>query len=256
MSDPTQLRPPVSDPTQLRPPVSDPTQLPAMRAVLWDMDGTLVDSEKLWDVSMHALYGRLGGVLTPEVRTATVGGSSEGVMRIVYSDLGLEHDPAAMAESADWLHLYTGELFEAGLPWLPGAQELLERLVAAEVPLALVTNTRRDLTERALNSIGRHYFSVTVCGDEVAHGKPAPDPYERAAELLGFDPAECLAIEDSVTGTAAAEAAGCPVVVVPNDVDVPDGPRRRHVNSLSELDVDDLRAIFSGLSNKIKEQTA
>jgi beta-phosphoglucomutase-like phosphatase (HAD superfamily) len=74
--------------------------------------------------------------------------------------------------------------------------------------------------------------------------------------LLGFDPAECLAIEDSVTGTAAAEAAGCPVVVVPNDVDVPDGPRRRHVNSLSELDVDDLRGIFAGLSNKIKEQTA
>jgi HAD superfamily hydrolase (TIGR01509 family) len=241
---------------------ASPTQSPVsdshtgMRAVLWDMDGTLVDSEKLWDVSMHALYGRLGGVLTPEVRTSTVGGSSEEVMRIVYSDLGLEPDRAAMAESADWLHDYTGELFEAGLPWLPGAQELLERLVAAEVPLALVTNTRRDLTERALKSIGHHYFSVTVCGDEVVHPKPAPDPYERAAKLLGFDPAQCLAVEDSVTGTAAAESAGCPVVVVPNDVDVPDGPHRRHVSSLSELDVDDLRGIFAHLSNKINEQTA
>ena len=186
MSDPTQLRPPVSDPTQLRPPVSDPTQLPAMRAVLWDMDGTLVDSEKLWDVSMHALYGRLGGVLTPEVRTSTVGGSSEGVMRIVYSDLGLEPDPAAMAESADWLHVYTGELFEAGLPWLPGAQELLERLVAAEVPLALVTNTRRDLTERALNSIGRHYFSVTVCGDEVAARQASARPVRTCRGVARF----------------------------------------------------------------------
>jgi HAD superfamily hydrolase (TIGR01509 family) len=227
-----------------------------VQAVLWDMDGTLVDSEKLWDVSMNALCARLGGVLTPEVREATVGGSSDRVMQAVYADLGLEPDPAAMAESADWLHDYTGELFEAGLPWLPGAQELLGRLVAAGVPLALVTNTRRELTERALNSIGRHYFSVTVCGDEVVHPKPAPDPYQRAAELLGFDPSQCLAIEDSVTGTAAAEAAGCPVLVVPNDVDVPDGPRRRHVNSLSELDVDDLRGHFASLADDRGERTA
>jgi len=222
-----------------------------MKAVLWDMDGTLVDSEKLWDVSMNALCARLGGVLTPEVRVATVGGSSGSVMKAVYADLGLEQDPAAMAESADWLHDYTGELFEAGLPWLPGAQELLERLVAAGVPLALVTNTRRELTERALNSIGRHYFSVTMCGDEVVHPKPAPDPYRRAAELLGFDPSQCLAIEDSVTGTAAAEAAGCPVMVVPNDVEVPDGPRRRHVGSLVGLDVDALRAIHAELSAQL-----
>jgi HAD superfamily hydrolase (TIGR01509 family) len=227
-----------------------------MQAVLWDMDGTLVDSEKLWDVSMQALYERLGGVLTPEVRTSTVGGSAEGVIQIIYTDLGLHPDPAAMAESADWLHAYTGELFEGGLPWLPGAQELLERLTAAEVPLALVTNTRRELTERALNSIGREYFSVTVCGDEVVHPKPAPDPYLRAAELLGLPPSQCLAIEDSVTGTAAAEAAGCPVLVVPNDVDVPGGPRRRHANSLSELDLDDLRGIFSHLADGRGEQTA
>lgn len=227
-----------------------------MQAVLWDMDGTLVDSEKLWDVSMHALYARLGGVLTPEVRESTVGGSSDSVMAAVYSDLGLQLEPAAMAESADWLHDYTGELFEAGLPWLPGAQELLEKLVAAGVPLALVTNTRRDLTERALNSIGRHYFSVTVCGDEVAHPKPAPDPYRRAAELLGFTSSQCLAVEDSITGTAAAEAAGCPVLVVPNDVDVPGGPHRRHVSSLSELGVDDLRAIFASLSGERNGQPA
>jgi HAD superfamily hydrolase (TIGR01509 family) len=227
-----------------------------MRAVLWDMDGTLVDSEKLWDVAMHALYERMGGVLSQEVRVSTVGGSAEGVMQIIYADLGLEPDPAAMAESVDWLHVYTGDLFETGLPWLPGARELLDRLTAAGVPLALVTNTRRDLTERALKSIGRHYFSVTVCGDEVKHPKPAPDPYRRAADLLGFHPSECLAIEDSVTGTAAAEAAGCPVVVVPNDIEVPDGPHRRHVNSLSELDVDELRDVFASLSDELGEQTA
>lgn len=216
-----------------------------LRAVLFDMDGTLVDSEKLWDVSLQALYGRLGGVLTPEVRDTTVGSSSEGLMRIIYADLGLEHDPVAMEESADWLHDYTGELFEEGLTWMPGARELLDALTEAGVPMALVTNTRRGLTERALKSIGSHYFSASVCGDEVEHAKPAPDPYQRAAQLLGFEPAQCLAIEDSVTGSQAAEAAGCPILVVPNDVEVPEGPWRWHVGSLTEVDVDGLSAIHA-----------
>ena len=122
--------------------------------------------------------------------------------------------------------------------------------------MALVTNTQRALTERALNGIGRHYFSATVCGDEVASGKPAPDPYLRAAALLGLTPEECLAVEDSVTGTAAAERAGCPVLVVPNDVAVPGGSRRKHVSSLAELDAADLRAIHSQLITRFRERTA
>ena len=165
-------------------------------------------------------------------------------MRMVYDDLGLDPTPESMAESADWLHDYTGELFEQGLPWRPGAQELLETLAASEIPLALVTNTRRTLTEQALKTIGSHYFAVSVCGDEVPDGKPAPDPYLRAAELLGVAPGDCLAIEDSVTGAQSADAAGCVVLVVPNDVAVPDGPRRRHIESLAGLGVADLRKIY------------
>jgi HAD superfamily hydrolase (TIGR01509 family) len=227
-----------------------------MQAVLFDMDGTLVDSEKLWDISLAALYKTLGGTLTQEVRVSLVGGSAEVTIRTVYTDLGLELDPAAMAESDRWLHDYTAQLFDGGLPWCDGAQELLEELAAEGTPMALVTNTQRALTDRALNSIGQHYFSVTVCGDEVPSGKPAPDVYQRAAELLGVRPDACLAIEDSVTGTAAAESAGCPVLVVPNDVVVPRGPRRRHISSLADVGVGDLQRVFGEVSSEFGERTA
>jgi HAD superfamily hydrolase (TIGR01509 family) len=220
------------------------------------MDGTLVDSEKLWDAAINELYARHGRLLTPEVRDATVGGSAQGVIRIVFDDLGLEPDPQHMADVADWMHDYVGELFTTGLPWCPGARQLLDALLAAGVPMALVTNTRRRLTENALNSIGRHYFSVTVCGDEVPEGKPAPDVYLRAAELLGFDAGDCLAVEDSTTGTAAAEAAGCPVLVVPNEVEVPAGDRRRHVSSLRGLGIPQLRAIYADLQFERDERSA
>jgi HAD superfamily hydrolase (TIGR01509 family) len=185
-----------------------------------------------------------------------VGGSAEDTMRTVYTDLGLELDPVAMTDSIRWLHDYTAELFDNGLPWCDGAQDLLEALAAEGTPMALVTNTQRALTDRALNSIGRQYFSATVCGDEVPRGKPAPDAYVRAAALLDLPPSACLAIEDSVTGTAAAEDAGCPVLVVPNDVAVPRGPRRRHISSLADVAVDDLYRIFSELTSQFGERTA
>jgi HAD superfamily hydrolase (TIGR01509 family) len=227
-----------------------------MKAVLWDMDGTLVDSEKLWDVSLAALYEKLGGELTPAVRASMIGSVAENTMKIVYTDLGLDLDLVAMAESSRWLNDYTAELFDRGLPWCDGAKELLDALAAERTPMALVTNTERALAERALNGIGREYFSSTVCGDEVRSGKPAPDPYLRAAELLGLAPESCLAVEDSVTGTTAAERAGCPVLVVPNDVDVPGGNRRRHVSSLVGLGPADLRDIHSQLNMQFRERTA
>lgn len=211
------------------------------------MDGTLVDSEKLWDISMHRLYDQFGAQMSPEVRRATVGGAAEDVIRIVYTDLGLPADPDDMAATADWLHEITGDLFDAGLPWCPGAQDLLAALAGSGVTMALVTNTRRALTERALESIGRHYFAASVCGDEVPRGKPAPDPYRRAAALLGLDPAHCLAIKDSVTGARSAEDAGCPVLVVPNDVEVPVSPRRHHLTSLADVDLDRLLTVYNTL---------
>ena len=109
------------------------------------MDGTLVDSEKIWDISLAALYDKLGGELTPAVRASMVGSVAETTMRIVYTDLGLDLDPAAMERSSRWLNDYTAELFENGLPWCGGAKELLDDLAAEGTPMALVTNTQRAL---------------------------------------------------------------------------------------------------------------
>jgi HAD superfamily hydrolase (TIGR01509 family) len=218
---------------------SAPDRGPA--AVLWDMDGTLVDSEKVWTVSLAETARRLGGELSAAARADMVGSNMPRSLGIMFDDLGIPHEPARMAEAERWLTARTGELFAAGLEWRPGALEALHAVRAAGWPTALVTNTLRSLTEQALESIGREHFTVTVCGDEVPRGKPDPDPYLRAAELLGVDAAQCLAVEDSPTGTAAAERAGAAVLVVPCEVPVPASPRRVPRASLVGLTPEDIR---------------
>jgi HAD superfamily hydrolase (TIGR01509 family) len=216
-------------------------------AVLWDMDGTLVDSEKLWDVSLTELAHRLGGELSADTRAAMVGGSMASTLRRMFAEVGLAATPGATADAGRWLTERTGELFGSDLRWRPGAPEALRMARAAGLATALVTSTQRVLTERALDWIGREHFDVVVCGDEVDRPKPAPDPYLRAAELLGVPAWRCLAVEDSPTGSAAAEAAGCVVLVVPNDVEVPDGPGRVQREDLVGLAVGELSEVWRAI---------
>jgi beta-phosphoglucomutase-like phosphatase (HAD superfamily) len=213
----------------------------APAAVLWDMDGTLVDSEKVWSVSLAETARRLGGELSVAAREAMVGSNMARTLVLMFDDLGLDPDPERMAHARRWMTARTGELFAAGLQWRPGAPEALRMVCEAGWPTALVTDTGRALTEMALESIGREHFTVTVCGDEVPHGKPAPDPYLRAAELLDVVAEDCLAVEDSPTGATAAERAGAAVLVVPCEVPVPSGPRRVHRSSLVGLTPEDVR---------------
>jgi HAD superfamily hydrolase (TIGR01509 family) len=220
-----------------------PAATPA--AVLWDMDGTLVDSEKVWTISLADTARRLGGELSVAAREDVIGSNMARTLGIMFDDLGLEHDPARMAQAEQWLNARTGELFASGLEWRPGALEALRTVRAAGWPTALVTNTGRALTEMALETIGREHFTVSVCGDEVPHGKPAPDPYLRAAELLGVAADECLAVEDSPTGSLAAERAGAAVLVVPCEIPVPPGPRRVHRASLVGLTAEDVRYSYA-----------
>lgn len=212
------------------------------QAVLWDMDGTLVDSEKLWDISLAELAGELGGALTPSARAAMVGSNMDRTLDLMFAMLGRSAGPAELTWATRWLTDRTRELFSAGLPWRPGARAALRAVREAGIAAALVTSTHRDLTDVALRSIGPEYFDVTVCGDEVGNPKPHPEPYLRAAAQLGVDPASCVAVEDSPTGTASAVAAGCTVLVVPCEVPVEPGERRILRESLVGIDAEWLAA--------------
>ena len=153
-----------------------PAEYPA--AVLWDMDGTLIDSERLWDVSLQDTARELGGALRAASRDALVGVDIDTSIVVLLGDVGVPATPERIAWTYERLVARTEELFTAGdVEWRPGARAALRTVRAAGIPTALVTNSLRRITELALDGIGREFFDVTVCGDEVEEGKPAPDPY-------------------------------------------------------------------------------
>lgn len=186
-------------------------------AVLFDMDGTLVDSEKVWDIALNELAVREAGRrLSARARHAMIGSSMVTSMRIMRDDLGLDREP-----DQEWLIERVFVLFAQGLVWRPGALELLRAVREQGLPTALVTSTGRKLVEVALDTLGRENFDVVVCGDEVSVPKPDPAPYRMAAELLGVPVERCVAIEDSPTGVASAAAAGAAVLAVPSELELP-----------------------------------
>ena len=183
------------------------------------MDGTLVDSEKLWGAALEDLAIHAGGRLSTEARLAMVGTSMPVSMAIFREDMGQPGRPSG--PDVAWLTERVAVLFADGLVWRPGAQELLLAVRAAGLPTALVTSTGRRLAEVALKTLGAENFDVLVCGDEVERPKPDPEPYLTAAGLLGVPIGECVAIEDSPSGVASAVAAGARVLAVPAEVELP-----------------------------------
>jgi HAD superfamily hydrolase (TIGR01509 family) len=203
-------------------------------AVLFDMDGTLVDSEKVWDVALRELAHRAGGTLSAAARIAMIGSNMGRSMRILREDLGQPDRPEA--PDVTWLTDRVFELFANGLVWRPGALDLLHGVRAAGIPTALVTSTGRKLVEVALDTLGRENFDVVVCGDEVAMPKPDPEPYRTAAELLGVRIEDCVAIEDSPTGVASAVASGAAVLAVPAELELPATDGVRLLGTLEGVD--------------------
>jgi HAD superfamily hydrolase (TIGR01509 family) len=202
--------------------------------VLFDMDGTLVDSEKVWDIALDELAARAGGTLSTAARQAIIGTSMHQTMRIFREDLNQPERPEA--PDVAWLNHRVFELFAKGLVWRPGALELLRAVRAAGIPTALVTSTGRRLVEVALDTLGRENFDVVVCGDEVRLPKPDPDPYQTAARLLGVRIEECVAIEDSPTGVASAVASGAAVLAVPAELELPETDGVHLLSTLEGVD--------------------
>ena len=215
-------------------------QIADLAGVLFDMDGTLVDSERLWSAAMDRVAARLGGALSPAARARTVGQAVPIAVGIMLEDIGAAE---TVESTVELLLTITGEIFAEELLWQPGAEELIDRIRAAGLKTALVTNSPRSLVDVALDLLGNHRFDVTICGDEVVRGKPDPYPYMRATELLGLTSDAVLAVEDSPSGTQAAVDAQIPVLVVPSVVAVPEGPGRIFASSLLGATVEELRHV-------------
>jgi HAD superfamily hydrolase (TIGR01509 family) len=203
------------------------TDLPA--AVLWDMDGTLVDTEPYWIEREHALVEEYGGTWTDDDAHALVGNSLLVSAAYIRARGGL---PLSDEEIVDRLLDDVTAVVRRRVPFRPGARELLEALHERGVPCALVTMSYRRLAEAVVEALPPGRFAAIVPGDEVRNGKPHPEPYLVAADRLGVDPASCVAIEDSPTGVASAVAAGVPTLAVEHIVEVPGGPGRTVVRSL------------------------
>ena len=186
---------------------------PAVTAVVFDMDGVLLDSEQLWDAVREDLARERGGRWHDRAQADMMGMSSPEWSRYMHDVIGLSESPEEI--SAEVVQRLLGRYRES-LPLLDGAVEAVERL-SATWPLGLASSSNREVIDAVLDAAGvAGRFAATVSSEEVARGKPAPDVYLEAARRLAADPTTCVAIEDSVNGIRSAHAAGMRVIAIPN----------------------------------------
>ena len=182
-------------------------------AVVFDMDGVLVDTETVWDEVREALVRERGGRWSDRAQPDMMGMSSPEWSRYMHDELGLAETPAEINDEVVRRMLVR---YREDLPLIDGAVAAVERL-APHVPLAVASSSNRPLIDAVLDASGlAPHFAATVSSEEVARGKPAPDVFAEAAARLGLDPARCAAVEDSSNGVRAARAAGMRVLAFPN----------------------------------------
>jgi HAD superfamily hydrolase (TIGR01509 family) len=217
---------------------------PFPSAVLWDMDGTLVDSEPYWIAEERALVESYGGTWTHADALALVGNPLIVSATYIVQRAGVPLTPVEVVER---LVAGVGARLRQQVPWRPGVRELLAELNEAGVPCALVTMSYRVLTDLLVAALPEGALQVVVSGDEVTHGKPHPEPYLTAAARLGIDPGAAVAIEDSEAGARSAAAAGVAVIVVPNVKAVPPIPGTVQVPTLAGVGAADLLTAVAGV---------
>ena len=205
------------------------------RAVIFDLDGLLLDTEVLWDRAEGELFRRHGDAWTHQDKLAVMGTSFEATAR--YYSERLHEPPERGPELVDEMRVLMKAELERQVDARPGAVELVERLRELDgVGLALASNSSRDLVDTALATAGlSSAFETIVTSDDVINGKPAPDIYLLACERLGVAPSEAIALEDTAPGIAAAKAAGLACIAVPQYAETDVSAADRVVDSLEEL---------------------
>lgn len=214
-------------------------KLPA--AVLWDMDGTLIDSEPYWMKSEGAFAAANNANWSEQDGLDLVGLSLYDSSKIIKQKVGSDLEPQQIIDRLT--DEVTAQLRQE-IFWRPGARELLVLLRSNKVKTALVTMSMHRMAKEVVDAMGFDAFDVIVAGDDVRNGKPHPEPYLKAAELLGVRPEDCVAIEDSSSGLKSAIAAGTKAVGVPNIIDLPEGPTHTIWQSLVGKGMRDLRMLF------------
>lgn len=213
-------------------------------AVLFDMDGTLLDSEGLWLTAEIEVMDRLGSDWDLDDQAHCLGGPIERVARYMVERSGTEVAPSHVGRML--VQTVEGHMRREPLSWRPGAREFLRSTIEAGIPRALVTASWAilvdALSDRMRDEIGVDPFTAVVAGDHTANGKPHPEPYLTAAHLIGTDPTTCLAIEDSPTGVRSASAAGCVVVAIPHIAALP--PDINGVHVIASLEGTDPNALW------------
>ena len=205
------------------------------QAVLFDLDGLLVDSEPVWYEVESAVVIGLGGVWGHEHQAACIGGTLDASCRYMIEVAGAQ---STVEELTDRLLTEMVNRFTSSLPIHEGALQLVDGVRAAGVPTGLVSSSYRVLIDAALHLLGGFRFDVSVAGDEITRGKPDPMPYLTACERLGVRPAGCVVVEDAINGVVSAEAAGCVVVAVPSVAPIAPAPGRHVIPALTDIDVD------------------
>ena len=218
------------------------------KAVLWDMDGTLIDSEPIWIGEERRIMESLGATWSKEDALYCIGGPMSRVDAYMRSKLP-ENKRGEFGEYDLTRILLNSmvERFKTDVPFSPGAKELIDQMYEAAIPMALVTASSRAIMEGALASIGTHYFKTTISDNDVERSKPDPQGYQLAASRIGVPIQDCLVIEDSITGATAAIASGSYLLGITHSGPLPSAEKVCHVENLIALELSGIVELFQPL---------